>query len=217
MGIVDTIDDMLANPEPVIESHRPDGLVVTPELALAWLREGNLRWQQRAIEQRDLAPDVPASTGQWPFAAILGCADSRVPPEAVFDVTAGNLFSVRNAGNVVDDDVLGSFEFAADRLGVSLIVVLGHTGCGAVRATQVSIDEGTLPGGHVDSIVDHIAYAGSQLPEGHTELDAIRANISHSLSILTGHSSRIGAAVESGRIALVSAVYDLDTRAIAFH
>lgn len=212
-----SIDDMLANPEPVIASNRPDGLIVTPELALQWLREGNERWHRRTIEQRDHSPDAPAATGQWPFAAILGCSDSRVPPEAVFDVTAGNLFSVRNAGNVVDDDVLGSFEFAADRLGVALIVVLGHTGCGAVRATEESMARGTSPGGHVDSIVEQIAHAEAGLPPDHTELDAIRANIDHSLHLLAGHSSRIGTAVESGRLALVGAVYDLDTRRITFH
>lgn len=193
---------------------RPDGVVVTPETALGWLRRGNDRWRARRPEGRDHGPHLPDTEGQWPFAAVLSCSDSRVVPELVFDVAPGNLFTVRNAGNIVDDDVLGSLEFATGNLGVTLLVVLGHTQCGAVRAAESAMGSGDLPGGHVASIVDHILTAETALPAGHSEESAIVANVQQSAALLCAHSSRIAAAVDSGRVGVVAALYDLGTREV---
>lgn len=193
---------------------RPDGLVVTPESALGWLLQGNVRWVAGTPEGRDHGPSAPATDGQWPFAAVLACSDSRVVPEMVFDVAPGNLFTVRNAGNVVDDDVLGSLEFAVTRLAVPVIVVLGHTQCGAVRAAESALGGGHQPGGHVASILDHILAAEAALPPDHTERAAIEANVRQSAALLAAHSSRIGSALADGRIGVVAAVYDLGSRQV---
>lgn len=94
---------------------------------------------------------------QHPFAAVLACADSRVPPEMVFDQGLGELFVVRTAGHVVDDAVLGSLDYAINGLGVDLLLVLGHEGCGAIAATQAALAGGPPPPGHVRGIVDRLA------------------------------------------------------------
>jgi carbonic anhydrase len=183
-------------------------------MALAWLTEGNGRWRAGVPEWRDHGPGAPPADGQWPFAAVLGCSDSRVPPEVIYDVTAGNLFTVRNAGNIVDDDVLGSLEFATENLGISLVVVLGHTQCGAVREAERSLGSGELPGGHVASIVDHILAAEVGLPADHTERVAIEANVRQSVALLSGHSSRIARARDAGRLGVIAAMYDLGSREV---
>lgn len=193
---------------------RPDGVVVTPETALGWLLQGNARWAAGAVESRDHGPEVPATDGQWPFAAVLACSDSRVVPELVFDVAPGNLFTVRNAGNIVDDDVLGSLEFSVSRLGVPAIVVLGHTQCGAVRAAESALDSGLEPGGHVASILEHIMVAESALPPEHTERAAIEANVKQSARLLAAQSSGIDAATADGRVGIVAALYDLGSRQV---
>ena len=107
---------------------------MTPASARRMLEEGNARFVAQDMTSRDLAAQVQATSGgQWPFAAILGCIDSRVPPELVFDQGLGDLFSVRIAGNFANTDILGSLEFACKVAGSKLVVVLGHKACGAVK------------------------------------------------------------------------------------
>jgi carbonic anhydrase len=106
---------------------------ITPQKALQMLKDGNARFLQGNMLQRDWMKQVKATaSGQFPFAAIVGCVDSRVSNELIFDQGIGDIFSVRVAGNVVNDDILGSLEFACAAAGSKLIVVLGHTECGAV-------------------------------------------------------------------------------------
>ncbi|MFM8394967.1 MAG: carbonic anhydrase, partial [Acidobacteriota bacterium] len=119
------------------KSHRPDEQVVDIETALKRLVDGNRRFQRNqpvhphATVQRRVTLGL---TGQHPFAIILSCADSRVPPESIFDAGLGDLFVVRVAGHIVDDAVIGSIEYASEHLGARLVVVLGHEKCGAVQA-----------------------------------------------------------------------------------
>ena len=109
-------------------------LEMSPEKALATLKEGNVRFQKNEKAPRDLMEQVKdTSTGQYPFATILSCIDSRVSAELVFDQGVGDIFSVRIAGNFVNEDILGSMEFACKLAGTKLVVVLGHTACGAVK------------------------------------------------------------------------------------
>ena len=114
-----------------------DGGGVSGEEALQMLRAGNARFvaQARLHPHQTVARRMEVATGQQPFATIVGCADSRVPPEIIFDQGIGNLFVVRVAGTVLDDSALGSIEYAVEHLGAHLIVVLGHERCGAVGAT----------------------------------------------------------------------------------
>lgn len=196
---------------------RPDGVVVTPAMALDRLRQGNARWVAREPKRRTFAPPGQApGAGQWPFAAIVSCADSRVVPEDVFDVAGKNLFILRNAGNVVDDVTLGSLEYAALYTGISLIVVLGHSKCGAVSATEGSLASGTMPGRYIDAIVRLIAPAVQDLPPGHTLDEAVTANAGYSARRVQNLSSPIAAKTKAGTVGIVQAVYGLDNREVTF-
>jgi carbonic anhydrase len=117
----------------------------TPDSALERLLEGNRRFVEGAHEDRDLRVQVQATAGgQWPYAVVLGCMDSRVSPELVFDAGVGDLFAVRVAGNLIDEDVLGSMEYGCKFAGSKLIVVLGHSHCGAVKGACDDVRAGNL-------------------------------------------------------------------------
>ncbi|MCB0484994.1 MAG: carbonic anhydrase family protein [Flavobacteriaceae bacterium] len=118
---------------------------MTPEKSLQFLKEGNLRFQNNLKAHRNLLEQVnDTSDGQFPFATILSCIDSRVSAELVFDQGLGDIFSIRIAGNFVDEDILGSMEFACKLAGSKLIVVLGHTGCGAIKGACDDVKMGNL-------------------------------------------------------------------------
>ena len=118
---------------------------LTPESALDMLVQGNKRFVERKMTERDFQAQIAATSGgQWPFAAILGCIDSRVSNELVFDQGIGDIFSARVAGNVVNTDILGSLEFACAVAGSKLVVVLGHSSCGAVKGACDDVELGNL-------------------------------------------------------------------------
>jgi carbonic anhydrase len=167
---------------------------------------------------------VGASRGQEPFAAVLGCSDSRVPVEAVFGQGPGQLFVVRVAGNVVTPTQLGSLEFAVVELGTRLIVVMGHTGCGAVAHTLTSVACGDVgdPDGHFGSITEHISRALLQASSGEQGLvvpdpeEAVELNVRHSCAELARLSSILAERLGSGALSVVGAVYDLDSGRVDF-
>lgn len=196
---------------------RPDGKVVTPQDAIDRLIAGNARWATRTSDRRTYAPPGQSpEAGQWPFAAILSCADSRVVPEDLFDVAGKNLFILRNAGNIVDPTMLGSVEYAIEHTGISLVVALGHTSCGAVNATAASIRTGTMPGGYVDSVVNSIKPALEPLPAGFTPLTGVKANAQQSARQFQDMSTVVAAATASGKVGVVQAYYDITTRRVTF-
>lgn len=118
---------------------------MTPQKALQFLKEGNLRFQNNLKAHRNLLEQVNnSSEGQWPFATILSCIDSRVSAELVFDQGLGDIFSIRIAGNFINDDILGSMEFACKLAQSKLIVVMGHTNCGAIKGACDNIQLGYL-------------------------------------------------------------------------
>ncbi len=126
---------------------KEDQARITPSMALALLREGNVRFVKNKQAERDLLGQVrDTSTGQYPFATVLSCIDSRVSAELVFDQGVGDIFSVRVAGNIVNDDLLGSMEFACKLAGTRIILVLGHTSCGAVKGACDDARMGNLTG-----------------------------------------------------------------------
>lgn len=196
---------------------RPDGQVVKPAEALARLRAGNARWATgNTVGQTYAPPGQSPEAGQWPFAAIVSCADSRVVPENVFDVAPKNLFIIRNAGNVIDDVTLGSLEYAALHTGIALIVVLGHSHCGAVSATRASVATGTMPGGYIDSIVDLIKPAILGVPEGASLDRAIIANARYSAKRIQELSTTIAKKTQAGTVGIVQGVYGLNERRVTF-
>jgi carbonic anhydrase len=195
--------------------------------ALQRLRTGNARFAAgkgglSALTnhiERDKSVD-----GQQPFAAILGCSDSRVPVEAVFDQALGDLFVIRVAGNIVAPSQIGSIEFAADQFGTRLVVVLGHTKCGAVRAT---VSELQRPGGegspNLRSIVDRISPAVADIVRQNPDDDieqlvekAVRANIMRAADDLRHGSEVIENLASNDGLQIVGAEYSLDTGLVDF-
>jgi carbonic anhydrase len=154
-------------------------------------------------------------TGQRPFAIVLGCADSRTSPEVLFDQGLGDLFVVRVAGNILNDHVLGSIEYAVEHLGAQLIVVLGHQHCGAVQAAKETLDSKAEAPAHLNSLVTAIQPA-VEATRG-ADLEAtIKANIENVVQSLRSSEPVLKKEVKAGAITVLGAYYDLGTGAVAF-
>lgn len=194
--------------------------------AIERLKAGNRRFVDDHRKSDSASPHLRSRLveGQEPFAVVLGCSDSRVPPEVVFDQDLGDLFVIRVAGNVAARSQVGSVEFAASKFGVELVVVLGHTRCGAIEATLDEI--GQAPGSgspNLAVILEHIRPALGTLPDTHSCSDrddlsrqAVRANIQASVETLTQDSEILAPLVEAGRLRVVGAEYDLETGKVEF-
>ena len=184
---------------------------VAPDVALTRLIDGNKRFVAGAATHPDQSVDVRTqlAQGQHPFAIVLACADSRLSPEIIFDQGLGDLFVIRNAGNLLDDHVLGSIEYAVEHLHTTLIVVLGHTKCGAVTA---AVAGGEVPG-HLPSIVESLAGAVTMAKKkpGDPVDNAVRINAKLSAAALDQMEPIIGEAVKAGRVKVVAARYDVTT------
>lgn len=198
---------------------------VSAAQALARLREGNERFVKnlRSVEALSTQTRREALVeGQSPFAIILSCSDSRVPSELVFDCGLGELFVVRVAGNVVAPSLVGSVEFAAATFGTQLVVVMGHSRCGAVAATLDAITKGAgAASPNVRDIVDRIAPAVTELvrPGASTELlmpQAIRANVRASVNHLRHASRVLEERAAAGELTVVGAEYALETGVVTF-
>lgn len=184
-----------------------------PDAALRGLMAGNQRFvggqlshpNQTVQRRQDLA------NGQHPAAIILGCADSRVAPEVVFDQGMGDLFVVRVAGNVVNDDNLGSIEYGVEHLGTRLIVVLGHERCGAVAAAV----QGGKAEGHIANLLKGLqpAVAAAKGQPGDAAENVMRANVLRMVALLSADET-LSPEVKTGKVKIVGARYDLDTGAV---
>ncbi|HEY8089658.1 MAG TPA: carbonic anhydrase [Polyangiaceae bacterium] len=198
----------------------PDSL--SPEDALARLREGNRRFVGgQGVAVPRWHPGL--ADGQSPFAVVFGCADSRAPAEYVFDQGLGDLFVIRVAGNIVAPSLVGSVEFAASRFGTRLVVVMGHTQCGAVAATVDALEHGGTPeSGNLRSIVDRIApqvrhLFDEECPPGTTRaVAAVRANAVATARDMRHASPLLQDLVDRGRMKIVASVYDLETGVVTF-
>jgi carbonic anhydrase len=190
----------------------------TAQEGLALLVEGNRRWQEMRPEHPHEGAEIRSSlvAAQHPFATILSCVDSRVPPELVFDQGLGDLFTVRTAGQVLDEAVLGSIAFGAGELGIPLVVVLGHQSCGAVGATVDAVDAGEEAPGHIQALVEAISPAVPPAgPDRTTRVAAaVDANVRNIVAALRADED-LHEAVEHGSVTIVGARYDLDTGAVA--
>ncbi|MGA7933357.1 MAG: carbonic anhydrase [Kovacikia sp.] len=182
---------------------------VSAEKALQLLMEGNQRYvsHKLAHPHGDQKRLLEVAKGQHPFAIILGCADSRVSPELLFDQGLGDLFVVRVAGNILNDAVLGSIEYAAEHLAVPLVMVLGHERCGAVSA---AVDGGKVPS-HIDSLVNAIQPAVARVKGKPGDLldNAVRANVQMVVEQMKV-SEPIADLVSSKKLKIVGGRYDLD-------
>ncbi|SDH87760.1 carbonic anhydrase [Paraburkholderia phenazinium] len=188
---------------------------IAPAEALTRLMDGNARYVANAPANKDYsAGRASRVTAQYPIAAIVGCADSRVSPELAFDQEPGNLFVVRVAGNFVNEDGLASLEYGVKFLQVPLIVVLGHTNCGAVSATVDAIQKGVVLPGHLPDLVRSIkpAVAIAQL-HGDADLKASATveNVRLNANRLSVSKPIIGGYVKEGKVKVVGGIYDLAT------
>ena len=188
--------------------------VVGPGEAVARLIAGNRRFiTGRARHPHQSLKDLhDLAAGQHPFAITVGCADSRVSPEVLFDQGLGDIFDNRVAGNIVDDLLLGSIEFAVEEFGSPLIVILGHERCGAINATINAIETGGEAPGHIGVIVEALRPIIEPVlsrPGDKTE-NAVRANIHAQAAELVTRSEVIAEHIAAGELRIVGARYDLD-------
>src|SRR5438034_809787 len=222
----------------------PDQPIVPPAEGISRLKEGNVRFtagnpqhpHESVDERKYIAANSYENAGmislgmtseqaakrraelansQHPFAIILSCSDSRVPPEIVFDEGLGDLFIVRVAGNVLNDEGLGSIEYGVDVLGARLIVVLGHQSCGAVDAAMKTVAAKGKAPGHIQSLVTAIKPVVDSTPKG--DLDTtIKANVKHVVDALRSSTPILKARVDSNDIQVIGGYYGLDTGAVTF-
>ncbi|WP_186389516.1 MULTISPECIES: carbonic anhydrase [unclassified Stappia] len=188
---------------------------ISPEDALARLVEGNSRYVANAGCNGDFSVGRAARAGaQYPFAGILSCADSRVAPELLFDQGPGELFVMRVAGNFVDISGLASIEYGVAVLGIPLLVVMGHTNCGAVSATIRVVEEGTELPGHLPELVGMLK-PGVEAALADKPADplaaATRANVLHNVEKLKAAGPIVAEAVAGGKVRVVGALYDIAT------
>jgi len=194
--------------------------------ALALLQEGNRRFVG-GVRSHDTASEARrafVANEQTPFAIVLGCSDARVPAELIFDQGLGDLFVIRVAGNIVAPSQVGSVEFAAERFGTRLVVVLGHTDCGAIQATLESLQSRGQPTSrHIDSIVDRIRPSVEALLDTELRNDraalahaAVRANVRVAANQLRHGSRVLERLIESESLVVVGAEYSLETGKVDF-
>jgi carbonic anhydrase len=195
----------------------PDQPSVAPAEAISKLKEGNGRYTSGNLQHPGQTAErrTELAKTQHPFAAIVSCSDSRVPPEIVFDQGLGDLFVVRVAGNVINDEGLGSIEYTVDHLGTRLILVLGHQSCGAVKAARETIAAKGKAPGHIESLVTAIKPAVEATAKDDLET-TVKANVKNVVRALRSSTPILKAEVDSGKIQVVGGYYSLDTGAVTF-
>lgn len=193
---------------------------LTPQDALAYLKEGNKRFLDNKKLGRDLLSQVSqTSTGQYPFAVVLGCIDSRVPVEIVFDQGVGDIFSTRVAGSVINEDVLGSIEYSCKVAGSKLVIVLGHSKCGAVTAACKDVELGNITAllSKIKPAVDSIKSKSNGDINDEFVDQVIHENTKHSIERIRKESPILAELESNGEIKIVGAYYDVNTGVVQFY
>jgi carbonic anhydrase len=194
---------------------------LTPDDALKLLKEGNERFVDGEMVDRDFRAQVSATaSGQYPHSVVLSCIDSRVPPEIVFDQGLGDIFAPRVAGNFVDEELLGSMEFAAAVAGSKVIVVLGHTECGAVKGACDDVKLGNLTQtlANIRPAVEAVSgIPGERNSKNKAFVDAVaHENVRQTVQNILERSTVLSELVERGRLKVVGAMYDVATGEVSF-
>lgn len=197
---------------------------ITPDDAIRLLKEGNSRFVENKKADRDLLQQVnDTATGQYPFATILSCIDSRVSSEIIFDQGVGDIFSARVAGNFVNEDILGSMEFACKLAGTKLVLVLGHTSCGAVKG---ACDDAQL--GNLTALISKIKPAVNAVSEpadanlrNSKNLEFVNTvaakNVEMTIDNIRNNSPVLKEMEDNGEIAIVGGMYDINTGEVSFY
>ena len=188
---------------------------ISPNKAVEMLKEGNQRFLGKNVQDRDLYIQVQnTSDGQFPYAVVLSCIDSRVPVELVFDQGVGDIFSARVAGNIINEDILGSIEYACGVAGSKAILVLGHTKCGAVTSACKGVELG-----NITALLSKVkpAIANVQERDGEVEVEEVtKANVHQSIKEIREKSSILSDLETEGKIKIVGAVYHVEDGRVTY-
>ena len=188
---------------------------ISPDRAIEMLKEGNQRFLNKNETERDLHVQVnQTSGGQFPYAAVLSCIDSRVPVELTFDQGIGDIFSARVAGNIINEDILGSIEYACGVAGSKAILVLGHTKCGAVTAACQGVELG-----NITALLSKVKPAIKEVQErtGQLEVEEVtKSNVNQSIQEIREKSTLLADLEKEGKIKIVGAVYHVEDGRVTF-
>lgn len=210
-----------SSPDEYITQTAASQAKMTPEKAVKMLKEGNKRFVKEDMINRDLLAQVDqTSTGQYPFAAVVSCIDSRIPTEIVFDQGVGDIFNARIAGNFVNDDILGSLEFACKVAGSKTIVIMGHTECGAVKGACDNVKLGNLTGmlDNIQPAIDAVTDIKENRNSSNKEFVQKVADMNVELTIekIKNDSPVLKEMHDNGEISIVGAMYDVHSGEVTF-
>ena len=193
---------------------------LTPDEIIALMKKGNERFRQGKESPHDyLAQQRASAKGQYPAAVILSCIDSRAPAETIMDLGIGNCFNARVAGNIANDDVLGSMEFACKVAGAKVVLVMGHTACGAIKGAIDNVQLGNLTGllGKIRPAVTATDYMGERSAKNYGFVDAVaRKNVELTIGEIRRRSSVLAELESSAVIKIVGGMYDLESAVVDF-
>lgn len=194
---------------------------MTPDQVIALMKEGNKRFRKGRMEPRDLLAQQRATAkGQHPAAVILSCIDSRAPAERILDVGIGAVFNARVAGNVANDDILGSLEFACKLAGAKVVLVMGHTACGAIKGAIDNAELGNLTGllAKIKPAVEATVYTGDRSAKNYGFVDLVaKKNVELTIADIRKRSPVLAQMESAGAIKIVGSMYQLDTGAVDFY
>ena len=193
---------------------------LTPDEIIALMKKGNERFRQGKESPHDyLAQQRASAKGQYPAAVILSCIDSRAPAETIMDLGIGNCFNARVAGNIANDDIIGSMEFACKVAGAKVVLVMGHTACGAIKGAIDNVQLGNLTGllGKIRPAVEATDYKGERSAKNYGFVDAVaRKNVELTIGEIRRRSSVLAELESSAAIKIVGGMYDLESAVVDF-
>ncbi|AUT69103.1 MULTISPECIES: carbonic anhydrase family protein [Paraburkholderia] len=193
---------------------------LTPDQIIAMMKTGNERFRSGRMKKQDfLAQKRASATGQYPAAVILSCIDSRAPAEIILDMGIGDTFNARVAGNIVNQDMLGSLEFACAVAGAKVLLVMGHTACGAIKGAIDNVQLGNLTGllETIRPAIEATQYTGERSSKNEEFVDAVaRSNVGQAIATIRNSSPILLDLEHKGQVRIAGAMYDLHTGAVTF-
>jgi carbonic anhydrase len=193
---------------------------LTPDQIIQLMKNGNLRFRKGQRREQDfLAQQRASAKGQYPAAVLLSCIDSRAPAETIMDLGIGDVFNARVAGNVANDDILGSMEFACQVAGAKVVLVMGHTACGAIKGAIDRVQLGNLTGllAKIQPAVDGTTYQGDRSAKNYAFVDAVaRKNVELTMAEIRSRSVIIAGLESKGTVKIAGAMYNLESAAVDF-
>ena len=193
---------------------------ITPLQALELLKEGNKRFLQGKTLSRDFLKQVKeTSTAQFPYATILSCMDSRTPSEIIFDQGLGDIFNIRIAGNIADDDIIGSMEFGSKVVGSKLILVMGHTDCGAIKGAIENVQLGKLSGllEKIKPAINEVKTDGERNSVNKTFVEMVtKENVLMAIKLIRNRSAILKEMEDKGELKIIGGIYNTSTGEVDF-